>query len=1039
MTRPLPFILFLLSGFLPGHLCFGQNLLCPTGKEGNIWFFGGTNFGAPIGLDFNVGTPPPFLPGCAMITYEASTTVSDPDGNLLFYSNGKKIWNRNHQVMSGGNFLKGHESSTQMLALPKPGSGNLYYLFYPEALETVPLSEDTIRKIYYSVVDMEMEGGLGAVVLEDALLHIKTTEKVTAARHCNGQDWWVLTHESGSNRFFAWLLDSSGLASLPVTSAAGIGNSGIEGTKLGALKFSPNGQKIAMAEAAQASLGPSPTWDAHIELFDFNNSTGEVSNPILLADSLRRAYGVEFSLDNRKVYYGIWNPSDSVVQFDLKVWHPDSIRQSRTVIGDPSPAGGPGMALGPDGKIYLAAAFNNRLDVIHKPNEKGLACQYENEALIFPDTVLSGLGMPNFPASYYAPGKPYIEGPCRACAGEAQRYYVVGNCAAIDYIWEAPGGEIVQQVGDSVWVQFNVPGMQQVTVHRMTPCATWSDTLRVQVEGGLSATDTLYICPGDSVEVFGQWVGQAGSYSQSYSSATGCDSTVTAIVVPLPGGDVTLLSTTSCNPADVGTFVQTLTNQSGCDSTVITTVVFSASDTTLLSSTTCDPGAAGVFTSFFSNQYGCDSTVVETVSLLPVDSVLISSATCDPAGAGVFTSVFSNQYGCDSTVVETVSLLPVDSVLVSSATCDPAGAGVFTSVFSNQYGCDSTVVETVSLLPVDSVFISSATCDPAGAGIFTSVFSNQYGCDSTVVETVSLLPVDSVFISSATCDPAGAGVFTSVFSNQHGCDSIVTEAVSLLPSDTVFLFFTTCDPGQAGTFAQGLTNQHGCDSTLITTVSLLPADTTYQYALTCDPAGAGEQAHHFIGADGCDSTVVVVTGLAEPPTLDLGGDRHIHAGGTAVLAAVVVLPYGPLTDIAWQPPVCGACLAPEVAPDATTAYSLLITDANGCTASDGVTVFVGRPRQVFVPNAFSPNGDGINDRLTVFGKEDARVRLFRIFDRWGEMVFEAADFPANDLGAGWDGRFKGSPLNGGVFAWFAQVVFPDGEEALFKGGTVLVR
>jgi gliding motility-associated-like protein len=127
-------------------------------------------------------------------------------------------------------------------------------------------------------------------------------------------------------------------------------------------------------------------------------------------------------------------------------------------------------------------------------------------------------------------------------------------------------------------------------------------------------------------------------------------------------------------------------------------------------------------------------------------------------------------------------------------------------------------------------------------------------------------------------------------------------------------------------------------------------------------------------------------------------------------------------------------------PFQTTAYTLTASSADSCTASDSVTVHVLKKRDVFVPNAFSPNGDGINDLLTVFGgREVVSVRQFKVFSRWGALVFVQKDFQPNQVTAGWDGTFKGKELKPDVFAWFAEIEFVDGAVVVYEGDVAMVK
>jgi gliding motility-associated-like protein len=119
---------------------------------------------------------------------------------------------------------------------------------------------------------------------------------------------------------------------------------------------------------------------------------------------------------------------------------------------------------------------------------------------------------------------------------------------------------------------------------------------------------------------------------------------------------------------------------------------------------------------------------------------------------------------------------------------------------------------------------------------------------------------------------------------------------------------------------------------------------------------------------------------------------------------------------------------------------LTAQDAAGCTTSDFITVIVEKSRKVYAPNVFSPNGDGRNDRFTLFsGPDVVGLDQFQIFDRWGEVVFEGSAQALNNELLGWDGSYLGEPMDPGVFVFYAKVVFIDGHMELIKGDFVLMR
>ncbi|GIV31327.1 MAG: hypothetical protein KatS3mg029_0678 [Saprospiraceae bacterium] len=570
---------------------------------------------------------------------------------------------------------------------------------------------------------------------------------------------------------------------------------------------------------------------------------------------------------------------------------------------------------------------------------------------------------------------------------------------------------------------------------------------------------------------------QTGVFIQNLEAADGCDSVVVTMVSLLPS-DTVYVQDATCDPSSVGTFTSVFTNQWGCDSVVVTTVSLLPSDTVYVQDATCDPSSVGTFTSVFTNQWGCDSVVVTTVSLLPSDTVYVQDATCDPSSVGTFTSVFTNQWGCDSVVVTTVSLLPSDTVYLQDATCDPSSVGTFTSVFTNQWGCDSVVVTTVSLLPSDTTLTASFTCHPTDTGTFVQHFTNQWGCDSTVLQVVSLWPLPSVEILpqlyngyAVPCAEGGGGVAeaivqggTSPFAFQWSDGQQGSKATDLM----------------VGPLSVTVTDANGCQAeatTTLTSPDSLQLDITisnpacfgqsqgtivvdaiggvppYRYALNGGPfgnkplfsgLGAGIYQVSVLDANDCPAADIVLIQTPWPLEVDLGEDFVIQLGEDTVLHARVNVPYDSLAKVIWQgidSTECPHCLDQPVAPLFTTAYSITVTDERGCQASDGITVRVDRRKHVYVPNAFSPNGDGINDLFLIYAKEGTvrKVRSFRVFSRWGETVFEQYDFQPNDPVHGWDGTHRNQALDPAVFAWFAVIEFIDGSTELFEGDVVLMR
>ena len=139
---------------------------------------------------------------------------------------------------------------------------------------------------------------------------------------------------------------------------------------------------------------------------------------------------------------------------------------------------------------------------------------------------------------------------------------------------------------------------------------------------------------------------------------------------------------------------------------------------------------------------------------------------------------------------------------------------------------------------------------------------------------------------------------------------------------------------------------------------------------------------------------------------------------------------------------CSDCPNPEVIPTRTTTYTLTVSDDNGCQKEASVIVFLSTTRRVFAPNVFSPNGDGLNDLYTIFTSNDTEsVNSFKIYDRWGEKVYEAPSsfLPGDDFNHGWNGQVKGQDAPNDVYVYVAEITFIDGKTEVFSGDLTLAR
>ncbi len=200
---------------------------------------------------------------------------------------------------------------------------------------------------------------------------------------------------------------------------------------------------------------------------------------------------------------------------------------------------------------------------------------------------------------------------------------------------------------------------------------------------------------------------------------------------------------------------------------------------------------------------------------------------------------------------------------------------------------------------------------------------------------------------------------------------------------------------------------------------------------------------------GCMDSLEVVLNDPPPLIVDAGPDQEIILGESVVLEGSIQEALSPATPL-WVQPVgecivdplsCLDCLSPTATPLVSSTFVLTAVDLNGCRNEDSVTVSVRPIRPVYIPNAFSPNDDGINDYFTAYGGAVAiSISRLQIYSRWGELLFEATDIPLNNEKLGWDGRSAdGRPLESGVYAYVIDIEFLDCTTGTYYGDLTLVK
>lgn len=476
------------------------------------------HFGNQSGLNFSTGAPQgQNVPGFQ--AFEGSSSISDSvTGNLLFYTNGENIWHGGGGFMANGTGLRGKQTASQnSLILPFPGQPSRYILF------TLGATYDTAG-LSYSIIDMSLNGGQGGVVTGQKNINIlpgnppalPLAEKLTATRHCNGVDWWVMGHFIGTNAFFRIPVTGAGIGVI-VNQAIGAVHPAPVGANLGAnkgyMRFSPDGTRLAVATAQRSNNV--------LQLFRFDKSNGQLSDPITLP-TMGGEYAVAFSPDNGKLFVTSSRDSvqgtntryfNNVMAFDMLATNIPGSRVTvksklETVVGKYG-----AIQNASDGRMYVAQEFRDHLHSIVDPAGFGASNQFTDTILILPSGT-SRLGLPNFVDDQFS--KPFTANFSFSfvCIGNPMQFRDSTLSNAISWQWDfdrANPGTATSTLRNPTHT-YTTPGTYNVRLIADRGCGVL-DTIEKPVTIGLNlpvdlGSDTAFICVGDTLNI-GSNVGTA--------------------------------------------------------------------------------------------------------------------------------------------------------------------------------------------------------------------------------------------------------------------------------------------------------------------------------------------------------------------------------------------------------------------------------------------------------------------------------------------------------------------------------------------------
>lgn len=589
----------------------------------------------------------------------------------------------------------------------------------------------------------------------------------------------------------------------------------------------------------------------------------------------------------------------------------------------------------------------------------------------------------------------------------------------------------------------------------------------------------------------------AGTYSLTLTDANGCTLADTVeLQQPTELSTSTSSSTASCLPEPDGSATvtvsggtpgytyswsdgQTVANPQGLEAGLYTVTVADANSCSTVDSALVDavPALEVTADAFPASCFGAaDGSLSVDVAggdgnySFTWSDDLAPQADVENLSAGTYGLTVSDGLGCETTASFVVSepsaiIITEEVSMISCAGGEDGAVALSISGGTPAYdvswsnGATGTDLEGLALGTYQATVVDANNCvatiavaieeaSPIAVAVTTEpvlCFGERSGAASVTVNG-GLPPYAYNWSNGAATsdiENTAAGMYTVTITDAAGCE--VSEAVVIEQPDTALA---------ATAEALGVSCFGDEDGRIDINVS--GGTPTYRYSIDGGAFFSGSST--FIGlepgtydlqvrdANGClFFGEPVDVSEPDPIAVSLGTTRAINYQDTVRVIPEItggVEPFG----YEWFPQdstvlSCYRCSAPLATVDFQQSIRVIVTDITGCTGEAVFTLYAKKDRPVFVPTGFTPNGDSRNDLLTVLAREglEADIRTFRIFDRWGEMVYEANDISPNQVNVGWDGTLRGEPLQPGVYLWFIELEYTDGLTETFKGQTTLIR
>lgn len=1014
------------------------------GQQFNNWYFPINN-----GITFNTNPPSIITNSNIGTSVSSSASISDKNGNLLFYSNGTEVFDKNNNIMPNGTGLLGQNCQINgLLIVPFINDTSKYYVFTAQGLSNYTSGSQSSLPYSYSIVDMNQNGGLGDVVTKNSFIRYFSTEKMVAIPHTNGNDvWWIC--RDWTNNFYSYKITCAGIQNTnPIISSIGTNvNNDLQRLNSGDIKASLNGKFIAVA------------YGNYFEVYQFNQSTGQLSNPIKIP---AECYGVEFSPNSNFLYVTCYfYPRDgyttSIYQFDLSVYDSSSIYNNalRLISTTNNTTSGflGGLQLGPDNKIYHVY-LDKFIDRIEFPDMFGNN-SILNEKIIFtpnfntrrlPYSYVNVITAQNVQIPNYT-----VAPDCRTVTLTGKTYIKGNN---LTFKWKFGDGDstiqIVPSGGDTTFTSithFYPPGIDtfnvQLFVTSDTICGQGSAGKNVIVKPpkpianfGIAATcnNLLVNILDSSLLNFNPSISYQWQFLNKNNILLG-SSTLQNTSFTFPAFDTfkTMLiasSALSCVAADtlIKTFVLkakpsaafSYSNNCGSLSAAFNNLSLVTADTLTSYFWNFGDGTVSVdknpihnFTAFgnytvklvVTSSLGCISDTFSLPVLIkakPVANFIYNNNGC--AGSPVLLQ--DSAFVTNSSIVNHYWLLPNGSSL-NTVHINPSfsvgGNYLIKYVVSSAQGCISdTLAKSVLIesIPVAAIAAVSGGCVNTSLALssISTIATGQINSFAWQVGNFTANTANPNF----TFTNFGNYNISLVVTSNNGCVSNTASTAVTIQSNPVTAFSNTLvcinkpvdfTNNSNNIFGNIISSEWLINNTLVST-----NNNGFNY--TFNHSGNYVISLKNTTANGC-STSATKNILVEPALANAGRDTTVLENQPFVLQGSGGANYF------WQPPI-GLDNITKANPTGilnnNQQYILRATTAQGCIGFDTVVITV--LRNLKIPNAFSPNGDGINETWGIEQLKDYPNAVVQIFNRNGQLMYTAK---GNNI-TSWNGTINNQPV-----------------------------